>query len=218
MTEALWTSAMVLRVDPANDFDRRVVLLSKDFGKITAFAKGARRQTNRLMAPTDLFVFGEFKLFPGRNAYSLLDANVKNYFSELRNDFEAVLYGMYFLEVMEHYTHENNDEREMLALLYQAARAIVHPVYDKRLVKAVFELKTIMIQGIFHRDRYQDGYLDTSLYVLDFLLATPPEKIFSFTVREEVITELSDLAARERALTENGHIYKSEEMLKSMHV
>ena len=214
MQEAIRTDGMILRVAPANDFDKRVVILTKEYGKITAFAKGARRQTNRLMAATDLFVFGDFKLFPGRNAYSLLDVNAKNFFTELRNDFTAVLYGMYFLEVMEYNTRENNDEREMLALLYQSCRAVVHPSYDKQLVRAVFDLKTIMLQGIFHRDRYQEDYLDTTRYVLDYLLATPPEKVFSFAVREEVIGELVRISERERALTQNGHVYKSEEMLK----
>ena len=214
MQEVLHTDGMILRIAPANDYDKRVVILTKECGKITAFAKGARRQTNRLMAPTDLFVFGDFKLFPGRNAYSLMDVNVKNFFTELRDDFQAVLYGMYFLEVMEYHTRENNDEREMLALLYQSCRAIVHPSYDKALVRAVFDLKTIMLQGIFHRDQYHDGYLDTTLYVLDYLLATPPEKVFSFTVREEVIAELAVIAEKEKKLTLNGHSYKSEEMLK----
>lgn len=214
MQEAIWTDGMILRVAPANDFDKRVVILSKEYGKITAFAKGARRQTNRLMAGTDLFVFGSFKLFPGRNAYSLLDINIRNFFTELREDFTAVLYGMYFLEVMEYNTRENNDEREMLALLYQSCRAIVHPAYDKTLVRAIFELKTIMLQGVFHRERYREDYLDTTQYVLDYLMATPPEKVFSFRVREDVIGELVRIAERERSLTQNGHCYKSEEMLK----
>ncbi len=214
MQEAIWTDGMILRVAPANDFDKRVVILSKEYGKITAFAKGARRQTNRLMAGTDLFVFGSFKLFPGRNAYSLLDINIRNFFTELREDFTAVLYGMYFLEVMEYNTRENNDEREMLALLYQSCRAIVHPAYDKTLVRAIFELKMIMLQGVFHRDRYREDYLDTTQYVLDYLMATPPEKVFSFRVREDVIGELVRIAERERSLTQNGHCYKSEEMLK----
>ncbi|MBO6206918.1 MAG: DNA repair protein RecO [Lachnospiraceae bacterium] len=214
MQEVLHTDGMVLHVAPANDYDKRVVILTKECGKITAFAKGARRQTNRLMAPTDLFVFGDFKLFPGRNAYSLMDVNVKNYFTELREDFQAVLYGMYFLEVMEYCTRENNDEREMLALLYQACRAVIHPSYEKLLVRAVFELKCIMLQGVFHRDSYRDGYLDTTCYVLDFLLSTPPEKVFSFSVREEVIRELTEIAEKEKKLTMNGHLFKSEEMLK----
>ncbi|MCR5251054.1 MAG: DNA repair protein RecO [Lachnospiraceae bacterium] len=216
MQELIWTPGMVLRTSPANEYDKRVVILTRDHGKISAFAKGARRQTNHLMAATDHFVFADFKLFPGRSSYSLIDANVTDYFTELRNDFEAVLYGMYFLESAEYRTREENDEQDMLVLLYQSCRAVVHPAYEKGLVRAIFELKSEMIGGSFHRADYREGYADTTLYTLDFLLRTPPEKCFSFRVKQEIVAELLAIAARERRAYGDGHVFKSEEMLKGM--
>ncbi|MBR5421267.1 MAG: DNA repair protein RecO [Lachnospiraceae bacterium] len=214
MSDILWTPGMVLRVAPANEYDRRVVLLTKDHGRITAFAKGARRQTNHLMAATDLFVFADFKLFPGRSAYSLLDAGVKNYFSELRQDFEAACLGSFFLELAEYNSREDNDERDLLALLYQSCRALIHPAYEKSLLRAVFELKLMMLQGSFHRQDYGEEYSSTALYTLDFLLATAPEKIFSFSVKPEVVAELSRIALRERRVYGDGHVFRSEELLE----
>ena len=216
MAESFETGGMILRSESHGEYDRRVVILSVDAGKITAFARGARRQSNRLMAATDLFIYADFRLFPGRNAYSMTDAAVKNYFPELRADYEAVFFGMYFLEVMEHFTRENNDERDNLKLLYQACRAITHPAYDRRLVKTVFDLKALMLQGSFHRDLYETGYSDTARYTLDFLLRTPAEKVFGFTVMDEVKGELERIAAAENRLSNEGHRYKSEEMLKTL--
>lgn len=212
MQEYIWTTGMILRTEPISDYDRRVVILTKEHGKITAFAKGARRQTNKLIAATDLFDFGEFKLFPGRNSYSMVDASIKNYFEELRSDFNLAMYGMYFLEIMDYNTRENNDEREMLKLLYQSLKALIHAEYDNRLVRTVFELKTIMLMGEFHRDAYREGYQDTTLYTLDYIAGQKPESIYTFRLSDTILTQLMEISKKERLITWN-HVYKSEEML-----
>ncbi|MBP5608939.1 MAG: DNA repair protein RecO [Lachnospiraceae bacterium] len=209
------TPGMILKSTASADYDRRVVILTKDYGKISAFARGARRQTNHLSAATDLFIFADFKLYPGKSAYTLTDAAVRNYFEELRSDFEASLYGMYFLEAAEYNTRENNDESDILKLLYQSCRALVHPAYDNRLVRSIFELKLIMLSGCFHRDDYDTskGYGKTALYTLDFLNTTAPEKLFTFSVEKKVIDELADISAKERKRYGDGHKFKSEDML-----
>ncbi len=216
MSDILWARGMVLRSEPYGEYDRRVVILSQEHGKITAFAKGARRQTNHLMAVTDLFVTGNFKLYPGRSAYSLTDANVSNYFEELRGDYEGAIYGMYFLEIAEKHTREENDEKDILALLYQSLRALVSADYDNRLVRAIYELKIVMLQGEFHRELYAQDCLPGTVYTLDHLLRTPPEKLFNFALKEEVLQEIEKIAKTELKKYRGDIVYKSEELLASL--
>lgn len=55
MIEATAVTGMVIASSPINEYDRRVVLLTKERGKITAFARGARRQYSPMLASTQLF-------------------------------------------------------------------------------------------------------------------------------------------------------------------
>ena len=124
MQEQVSVTGIILRAEPVGEYDRRVVILTRERGKIAAFARGARKQGSRLLASTNPFCFGQFRVYEGRRSYSISEAVISNYFEQLRRDYEAACYGMYFLEVMDYYTRENSDEKEMLKLLYQSLRAL----------------------------------------------------------------------------------------------
>ncbi len=212
-------TGMILKSIPVGEYDRHICILTKERGKITAYARGARRQNNRLMAVTNPFCFGIFKLYVGKSSYNLLEADISNYFEELRLDVAGAYYGMYFLEVMDYYTRENSDELPMLKLLYQSLRALLKESLPKKLVRYVFEMKAMVVNGEFPGMPADDGrsYEDATVYAVDYIVNSSVEKLYTFIVKDSVLDELAMIMDnyRKRYIDRK---FKSLEVLKELNL
>jgi len=193
-------TGMVLKQESSGEFDKRIVVLTKEKGKISIFAKGARRQNSSIAAATEPFAFGRFTLFVGRSAYSLREAFIDNYFESMRSDIRMAFFGMYFLEIADYYSRENSDDADMLRLLYQGVRVLENPIHSLKFVKAVYEIKAIRINGelpLINEEKYSPGVVKA----LRFIIESPVNKVFSFKLSNESENELISIADEISAFT-----------------
>lgn len=220
MGQTVLLNGIVLSAMPIGDYDKRLVVLTRERGKITVFARGARRQNSPLLAATNPFVFGELELFEGKSAYNACRFSVKNYFRELAGDIETAYYGFYFLELADYYAVENIEAKDMCNLLYISLRALTKPFFSDRLVRRIYELRMLVIGGeypnvsecvccgkkeglkTFHVKRRGMlcegcGALEkgipvcaSALYALQFIVSAPLTRLYSFQVTEDVLLTL----------------------------
>lgn len=261
MAESITVTGMILSAQPNKEYDRRLVLLTKERGKISVFANGVRRPTAMLSGCSQPFVFGRFTLYEGRESYTLQGVEPENFFAELRTDLEAVYYGVYFCEFAETVTREGLPAKEELKVLYRSLGALLKKSIGSELVRAIFELKMLSVGGIspqvyecvkcrkkedlhwfsaksggcickscadklWEEETPAEGqnaglvigerYLPVScstLYTMQYILATPIESLYTFTVTEDVLSQLKKIL-KEFTDLHIGRKFKSLEMLE----
>ncbi len=99
------------------------------------------------------------------------------------------------MEVMDYYTRENSDEKEMLRLLYQSLRALLHEGLSNQLVRYIFEIKALSINGEYPGPpKREQPYMDSTLYAMEFIINSSVEKLYTFTVTGQVLEEISQIS------------------------
>ena len=221
MANEIEVSGVVVSCMPIGEYDKRVVIITAELGRIHAFARGARRTNSKLLAGTDPLTFGTFKLISGKNAYTLVEVKIVNYFNELKMDIDRVYYGFYFLELASYFSRENIGEKNLINLIYMAFKAL-EAKSDKltpEFIKAIFEWKIFQIEGIM--PSIDEGIFlgkklkPSTAYAIKMIAVTDITKLFSFDLEAESKREFIKLAEEYRDLNTDIQ-FKSLEMIREV--
>lgn len=140
-------TGMILTAAPMKEYDRRVEILTRERGRISAFAQGARKAGSALSACTLPFTFGEFALYEGRSAYNLKSANIQKFFGDIAQDYDMTCYASYFAEIAQYLTRENLEASEELLLLYMTLLALQNGRVPFELIRVIYEMRSMMLSG-----------------------------------------------------------------------
>ena len=147
MSDTVTLTGMVLVASPLKEYDRRIEILTRERGRISAFARGARKANSPLSACTIPFTYGEFTLYQGKTSYNLQSASIGKYFGDIANDYDKTCYASYFAEMAAYFTRENLEAPQELLLLYVTLAALQHGQVPLPLTKVIFEMRMMRIAG-----------------------------------------------------------------------
>lgn len=147
MSTLVKTKGIVIHEMAIKEHDKRIILFSKEYGKMVVFANGAKRIKSPLMAGTQPFVFGEFQLYEGRNSYTLKQVDIIESFYQLREDVHGLYYGLYFLEFIGSVIQEMDPNPDLLRLLYITLMTLKHKALSHLVIRRVFEFRSLALLG-----------------------------------------------------------------------
>jgi DNA repair protein RecO (recombination protein O) len=112
--------AVVLRRTDFGEADRLLTLYSREFGKIKAVAKGARKPQSRKTGHVELFMRTQFLLAKGRDIDVVTQAEMIEAYPALRDDLVRSTYASYAVELLDRFTAEEDRDVAKYELLCRA--------------------------------------------------------------------------------------------------
>lgn len=116
------SQAIVLRHINLSSADRVITVFTKDFGKLKAFAPGARRARNRFGGSLEPFTHTNILLLSRDGVYSILQSSVIEPFDELRRSLKKIILGFFLLELTERLIPQGSREQQVFLLLLSFLR------------------------------------------------------------------------------------------------
>lgn len=139
--------AIIIRTRDFDEADKILVMLTREEGKISAVAKGARRPRGRYAAAAQIFTQVKAALFHGRNLDTLSQVEIVESFRNLREDLLRMAYGSYICEIMDEMLREKQRSESAYLLLLTTLHLLNAMEMDPEPIRRAYELKLFSILG-----------------------------------------------------------------------
>ncbi len=146
------TEAIIIKRTKFSEADRLLTLFTLDCGKVRAIAKGSRKPGSKLGGNVELLAHSQLMLARGRNLDIITQAQAIDNFLPVRESLELMSAGFYLSELMDNFTEENVEDRELFTLLLNTLRQLSETGDMERLLR-YFELRLLSHLG--YRPQFQ---------------------------------------------------------------
>jgi DNA repair protein RecO (recombination protein O) len=140
------SEAIVLRRTDFSEADRLLTLYSRDFGKIQAIAKGARKPQSRKTGHVELFMRTNFLFAKGREMNIITQAEMVDGYGGLRLDLIRTTYASYMVELLDRFTADEDKHSGLYDLLANALGWLEN-THDVLLAARYYELRLLGLAG-----------------------------------------------------------------------
>jgi len=189
---------VVLKEYDIGENNKRLVLLTRSHGKLTVFARGARRTGSKLA--TGLFSYNEFVIYDGGSFFSLSAVVPMHMFDGIATDYDKFCFACCFLEMVDKMTLASMDTRETLQILLCALAELVRPDgrHKPETVFAVFVIKLLKNEGfapLVGGDIVQTGEISLQLspetaHAFTYIMEANSKEMFAFAASDDVARQL----------------------------
>lgn len=141
------TLGIVLSYSKYKESSKIVKVFTEKLGKISILARGAYNVKSNLLSVTQEFSLCEFTLIKGKSFYYIKDAKVINSKISIRDNFQRLMYGNFYNEIIDKNLYENEVNQKVFYLLEKTLNKLAKEDDNFLLLTLAFEIKFISLIG-----------------------------------------------------------------------
>lgn len=139
-------NGIVLRRISFGETDRIVTLYTRELGKISAIAKGARKPISRLSGATETLTHAYFQLATGKTLDVITQAEARDSFPRIKKDISRITCASYVAELVDKFVEERERNVRLFELILSTLYLLERPNDPLKIVR-MFELKFMSLMG-----------------------------------------------------------------------
>ncbi|MEW9122900.1 MAG: DNA repair protein RecO [Thermotaleaceae bacterium] len=141
------TDAVVLKQSKFGEGDRIITLFTKKLGKVQAVSKIAGKAKGKYSIGTQIFSYGEFLLFKGRDLYQISQVDLRDSFYNIQKDVTKLAYGAYLLELTMASIEEGQTNNRLFQLLVELLDFFSKSTKNYETLTKAYEMKLLYLTG-----------------------------------------------------------------------
>ncbi|MDF2523933.1 MAG: repair protein RecO [Clostridiales bacterium] len=141
------TNGIVIREVNTGEADKIITILSRSLGKISAFAKSARRTKSSLSAGSQFLCYSDYVLFKGKEMYSINTSDIIEPFYNIRNDMVKLTYCAHMVDILNDVIQEEQPSAKVLQLFLNTLHVLDKTDKSPELLIRIFEVRFLTILG-----------------------------------------------------------------------
>ncbi|MDQ0150114.1 DNA repair protein RecO (recombination protein O) [Eubacterium multiforme] len=141
------TNGVVIKTQDYKENDKLVWMYTEKLGKVTAIARGAKRNKSKLFAITLPLCYGDYMIFKGKNLSNLQEGKIISSFQGLMSNLDKLTYSSYLCELIDIALMEGESNRWLYKEFITTLYLLDTDAIDYELLIRSFELKLLKATG-----------------------------------------------------------------------
>ncbi|PGP45676.1 DNA repair protein RecO [Bacillus thuringiensis] len=138
---------IVIRTTDYGETNKIVTIFSRERGKVSAMARGAKKPKSRLASVSQLMTHGHFLIQMGSGLGTLQQGEIISTMKEIREDIFLTAYASFIVELTDKATEDKKHNPYLFEMLYQTLHYMCEGV-DPEVLSLIYQTKMLPVLGM----------------------------------------------------------------------